>query len=139
MKPAIDEIDRLGVEDIFFGEPSSASGRHTEWNVIEPAGGVSIRVDDELDAEFPSPLAKDPIEIEPARVGVDFDECPILCRFAENHVDIHGVGITLKQKSAGRMAEHCAFGMSDRRQDSPSHFVGPHIHRLMNAGDDVVE
>lgn len=95
-----------GIEDVVFLEPTFACDGDAEEEILEALGGVGIGVEGCKDAFGLSEWPPSPIEVEPARVAVEFDDGAGIGGGVEDGRDVDGVGVAFEEEAAGGVSEH---------------------------------
>ena len=123
------------VEHIIFCEPGAAGLDHSVANLVHVRSVVGVGVDHDLHAQLFRAAQVTIAQIEPVRIGVQFDRYFLLRGGAQHRVEIETVSVAAKKNASGGMADDRRVGILDGFEQPVSHLQRRLIEMRMHAGD----
>ena len=131
--------ERHGIKDAVRRHAAFAGHFDTPVHVVELPDGVGVGINAEDAAVIQSLLMPAPVEIEPPRMGIDFNRNAVLSAGSQNLVDVDLISRAALELSSGHVAENGRVGILDRRKDTLGLFLFGHFEAAVNAGDDKIK
>ena len=107
--------ERHGIKHPARRHAALAGHFDTPVHVVELPNGVGVGINAEYAAVIQSLLMPAPVEIEPPRMGIDFNRNAVLSAGSQNPVDVDLISRAALELSAGHVAENGRIGILDRR------------------------